>query len=73
MGLRDFSIVVGPYYGTFTTCGSASNSLGGNGKRTYNCNSQTKGSSLKITNKPEQHLALCRVVVDGEGTIFLQI
>ena len=63
-------MVVGPYYGAFTSCGSESNSLDGNGKRTYQCNPQAKGSSLKITNKAKQHLALCRVVVDGEGTIF---
>ena len=73
MGLRNFTMIIGPYYGAFTSCGSASNSVGGGSKTTFQCYAQAKGSSLKITNKAAEHLALCRVVAYGEGTLFLQI
>ena len=73
MGLRDFSIEIGPYHGAFTSCGLALNSVAGGHSKTYQCKTHTRGSALKISSTIVQHLALCRVVVHGRGTTLLKV
>ena len=75
MDLQDFSITIGPYHGTFTMCGMASNYLSSGETGTYNCSSNARGSAItiSISVKIEQHLALCQVAVFGEGNILEEV
>ncbi|KAI0213097.1 hypothetical protein LSAT2_001912 [Lamellibrachia satsuma] len=64
--LNNFSIMVGPYLGKYQKCGSSTNNMIREKKKSFKCTDDAKGSTLKITNRGKNKvLSLCEVFVYG--------
>ena len=71
--LRNFTITVGPHNGAYKKCGSDSNAMSDEDRKSFVCEPDTIGTSLTI-NMTAIHVALmvCEVQILGKG-IILQI
>jgi len=66
--LRHFSITVGPYNGTYKKCGSNSNAMSKEDTKSFRCEPDAIGTSLKITLPGTfKVLQLCEVQILGKG------
>ena len=66
--LRTFSIVVASNNVTYKMCGSPSNNMSTGEARTFSCEPNAKGTSLKIQiNGRKEFLTLCEVFIFGRG------
>ena len=66
--LRNFNITVGPHEGTYKKCGSSSNDMTTGEIRSFSCESNATGTSLKIIIKETNTtLSFCEVFVFGTG------
>ena len=68
--LRTFSIIVASNNGTYKMCGSPSNNMSTAEARTFPCEPNTRGTSVKIQiNGRKEFLTLCEVFIFGRGMI----
>ena len=72
--LRNFNITVGPHEGTYKKCGLSTNDMKTGEIRSFSCESNARGTSLKITVKETNTtLSFCEVFVFGKGMVELNI